>query len=85
MTRRFKNINTNNTDVINEANENTFKLLTGIKDFEQMLDEGEHVFLINPFNNEVSIIILEEMIEHFARQEKYEYCEILKQILNAEN
>tara|TARA_Y100001973_G_C5175632_1_gene321734 strand:+ start:1507 stop:1755 length:249 start_codon:yes stop_codon:yes gene_type:complete len=79
----FKNINTNNADVINEANENTFKLLTGIKHFEQMIDEGEHTFLFNPLCNEVSIIIIEEMIKHFERQEKYEHCEILKQILEA--
>ena len=71
-----------NEYVIDEAIDNTYKILFEDWTIEELLDIGAKHFLINPDIKEIPIDILETILIHYEHQELYERCITIKEVLD---
>ena len=71
-----------NNDVIEEAIDNTYKILFEDWTITELLDIGAKHFLIHPTLKDIPIDILETMLIHYEEEEIYERCKVIKEVLD---
>ena len=79
---KYTKLNDYNSDVINEALNNTYKILFEDWTIDELLDIGAQHFLINPDIVEIPIDIIETMLLYYEGEEAYEKCSKIKTVLD---
>ena len=72
-------------DIIDEAINNTYKILFEDWTIDELLEIGAKHFLINPAIKEIPKDILETMMLYYEEEERYERCQKIKEVLDKFN
>jgi hypothetical protein len=72
-------------DIIDEAINNTYKILFEDWTIDELLEIGAKHFLINPALTEIPKDILETMMLYYEEEERYERCQKIKEVLDKFN
>ena len=68
----------NNEKCFNDAYENTYVIVTGKQSFEELLESRDcDLYFIDDPSNDLSVELIDDLVEHFIRTEEYEKCQEL--------
>ena len=80
-----ENMNYGDTEGIDMAFDNTFKLITGRAKINDMVIDNEIYLLYDPYDiDELDFkLMLQDIIDHYIQSEEYEKCQEIQNIINS--
>ena len=76
---KFKRYQRHTEDILEEAVDNTYKLLFDDWELSELITIGAMTFIINPDDiDKVDIELWELMVKHYEQRELYERCAVIK-------